>query len=81
MEKKYFKLNELPIGAEVIVENSDWTDEVMVLKKFWYTKCVPTWKWKCESWDYVILKTKASFEQADMNRFIFLWEPENGNKE
>ena len=71
MEEKVWSIEELPIGAEILVSNQDDYYEVIVLQS------VKDWVW-CfitDNWDLVLVKGK--FVQDDQNRFTLLDEEDS----
>ena len=67
MGKKIWSIEELPIGAEVLIQNQDWVYDAAILK------FVHKWKgfWITETSDDLLIFS-WEFEQADNNRFNLL---------
>lgn len=75
MEKK-FGIEDLPIGAEVVVQNQAWVYDTAVLK------FVHKWKgfWITETSDDLLI-FNGEFEQVDNNRFNLLQDENETDKE
>lgn len=76
MEKKIWSIEELPIGAEVLIQNQAWVYDTAVLK------FVHKWKgfWITETSDDLLI-FDWEFEQVDNNRFNLLQDENETDKE
>lgn len=74
--EKTFSVEDLPIGAEVLVQNQSWVYDTAVLK------FVHKWKgfWITETSDDLLIFS-GEFERVDNNRFNLLQDENETDKE